>query len=80
MKKMSSVIGIVSVDEFGHVSDDWLLARKIHYDQLEEVTISILTDYTFFLVLVSIYTWSNHSFNGEENAHRLIGNSNLISI
>ena len=48
MKKMSSVIGIVSVDEFGHVSDDWLLARKIHYDQLEEVTISILNVYTFF--------------------------------
>ncbi len=30
-------ISFLIVDEYGNIDNDWLLARKIHYEQLEEV-------------------------------------------
>ncbi len=35
------------VDEQGNIADDWLLARKIHYEQLEEVKKTDLFSYKF---------------------------------
>jgi hypothetical protein len=34
---MKSIIVSFIVDEQGNISDDWLLAQKIHYEQHEEV-------------------------------------------
>jgi hypothetical protein len=78
--KLFSLIFIV--DEYGHIDNDWLLARKIHYEQLEEVK-DITSNSThhfllFFFRLVSIYSWSSNSIHGKKDDHKLIENFDFI--
>jgi len=37
INKIYFLFFIFIVDEQGKIADDWLLARKIHYEQIEEV-------------------------------------------
>jgi len=63
------------VDEQGNIADDWLLARKIHYEQIEEVKKQIfflINLQVFVSLIVSIYTWSNNSINGKKDNEIII--------
>ncbi len=71
-------ISFLIVDEYGNIDNDWLLARKIHYEQLEEVKKISKQLNTFSSLLVSIYSWSSYSIHGEKDDHKLIGNFDFI--
>jgi hypothetical protein len=65
----------IIVDEQGNIADDWLLARKIHYEQIEEVKKQIfflINLQVFVSLIVSIYTWSNNSINGKKDNEIII--------